>query len=198
MNTKTLTGLYDRLVPSERVPLLFAALGRDDDLEASRLVDSAPTPAFRISDHYGLCDSIRQLSLFHMTEKLDHALVFSTQLGLWLKYETSTEFEDRIMTERLRRRAHLTGYKLCVEADAWKLVCAEMHIEPDVLLKRLCGFETVRKFEEIARSLPLWTPEETATYLKNMGEDESKMPTVEKAAQSMRDFIQHRVEWWKG
>ena len=133
-----------------------------------------------------------------MIEKLDLALALSAQIGLSLKYETSTEFEDRIMTERLRRCAHMTGYKLCVEADAWKLVCGEIHIEPDVLLKDLFGFEAVGKFEQIARSLPLWTPEEAATYLNNMGEDEGKMPTVAKSAQSMREAIQQRVEWWKG
>ncbi len=105
MNTRTLTGLYDRLTPSERIPLIVAAIDRNDEPEANRLSWSAPTFAFRAPDFCGLSDSLLLLSLFHMAEKLDLALAFSAQIGLKFKYELSSEFEDRVMTERLRRCA---------------------------------------------------------------------------------------------
>ena len=129
------------------------------------------------------------LSLFHMIEQLNFVAVFWSNLALSAECESFPDCDDDpARAERLRDIALMAGYRLCVEADAWKLVCAERNVEPDGLLRELRGFETIRQAEESAR-LTLWTADEAAAYLKETGAKEGDLPTVECAAQSMRKFI---------
>ncbi len=196
MNTKALARLYDRLTPDERLPLITAAMERGDEVEAERLSNSAPIILLRMPDYYGLGDGWTTLTLFHMIETLDLAVRFWWNLGMSAQSKSSpVDDEDVAHANRLFDMARYAGYRLCVEVDAWKLVCSEGHYNPDGTLRFLTGFETVKQAEENAR-MCLWTQAEAAAYLKKIGREDMEVPSVERSARNMREFIDHRVKWW--
>ena len=198
MNTKGLTGLYDRLTPLERLPLIMAAMERGDELEADRLSRSAPRIALGLPNYHGLGEGVLLLSLFHMVEQLDLGLVFWRAQSMAAEWETfPVGPEDQERVDRLWDCVHMFGYRLCMEADAWRLVCAEMHADPEALLRDIRGFDSLRDTEKLARAL-LWTPEEAAAFLRKISVDETEVPTLERSAQNMRDLIDQRIRFWDG
>ncbi len=195
MNTKTLAGLYDRLTPAERYPLILAAMKRGDDIEVDRLSASASRVAFQLPDYEGFAEGLRFLSLLHMIEQLNLGLIFWRDIGLSQKCKASPDGpEDLELAESLWENARMAGYRLCVDADALRLVCTELKVDPDDLLRDLPGFDVVEQAERHARPA-LWTYEEASAYLKKISGGE--VPNVEQTAQSMRTLIKDRVEWWK-
>ncbi len=196
MNTKSLTGLYNKLKPTERLPLITAAVERGDELEENRLKRSAPSIYLRLPDYHGLSDGWLTLSFFYMVGQLDLAVLFWRNLGLSAECQSfPDDAEDLARGERRLEIAKFAGYRLCVEADAWKLVCSEGPYDPEAILQILGGFQTLQQAETTAR-MSLWTPEEAAAYLKKIGQEDFEVPTVEGSAQGMRELIEWRVKWW--
>ncbi len=196
MNATSLTGLYDRLTPTERLPLINAAVERGDELDENRLAHSAPSISLQLPDYHGLSDGWLMLSMFYMIEQLDLAVLFWRNLGLSAECQSSSDdAEDVARADRLFDLARFAGYRLCVEADAWKLVCSEGNYNPEGMLQFLDGFQTLQQAETTAR-MWVWTREEAAAYLKRIGKEDLVVPTVEGAAQGMREFLESRVKWW--
>src|SRR5262249_3851563 len=99
-------------------------------------------------------------------------------------------------------------YRFVVRADGWRLLCTEMHIDPVVLLKELPGYDAVQQMEQVARLLA-FSAEEALAFLRADAEArrpaqqetpgvrrEYKVDTVADVAQSMRAFLQERLEEW--
>jgi hypothetical protein len=105
------------------------------------------------------------------------------------------KLEDQSAAEGLWDRGHMAGYRLCVEADAWKRLHGELHFDPESLLRHLRGREALRLAEETARRFP-WTAEEAAAYLRRKAPADAEVPTVAAAVQAMRGFIDQHVAWW--
>jgi hypothetical protein len=91
-----------------------------------------------------------------------------------------------------------------VNADAWKLLCARLALDPEVLLRELPGFQTVRQMEEIARHMA-FTPEEALSYLEERGkagevklplERGSRLATAEDVVRSMQEQLARHPEQW--
>ncbi len=197
MNATSLTGLYDRLTPTERLPLINAAVERGDELDENRLAHSAPSISLQLPDYHGLSDGWLMLSMFYMIEQLDLAVLFWRNLGLSAECRSFPDDAEEIARgERLFDLARFAGYRICVEADAWKLVCSEGNINGNGMLCHLRGFETLQQVEENAR-MSVWKPDEVAVYLKKICKEDVEVPTVERSAQSMRECIEYRVQWWK-
>ena len=196
MNTDVLAKLYDRLTPLERLPLLMAAVDRGDDAEATCLSRSAPGIRVGLPDYYSVGEGLLLLALFHMIEQLDLGLVFWQAQGLAADWEEcAAGKQERARVARLWDGIRMAGYRLCIEADAWRRLCAELKIDAEALLRDLRGYDAVRRTEKAAR-VSLWTPEEAAAYLRRLGVDDPQPPTVEGASKAMRDFIDQRVAWW--
>jgi hypothetical protein len=196
VNTDALAKLYDRLTPSERLPLIIAAVERGDAAEADRLSRSAPRFQPVLPDYHGLGEGLLLLALFHLIGQLERGLVY------WRTAATAVDWEecpagqqDKVRAERLWAVARMTAYMLCVEADAWTRFCSELHIDPVALVRDLPGYNTLQLTQEAARLL-LWTAEEAAAYLRRVGPGDAQPPTVEGAVKAMRDFIDTRVAWW--
>ena len=196
MNIKNLEGLYNRLTPAERLPLIAAAVERGDELEEDRLKHSAPSIFLRLPDYHGLSDGWLTLSFFYMISQLNLAVLFWRNLGLSAECQSfSDDAEDVASGERRLDIARFAGYRICVEADAWRLVCSEGPYDPEGMLQFLDGFETLKLAEQSAR-MCLWTPAEAAAHLKKIGKEDFEVPTVEGSAQGMLEFIEYRVKWW--
>jgi len=197
MNVKDLAKLYDRLTPRERLPLIIAASERGDEAEADRLAHAAPRIEWRLTDYHGLGEGLLWLTLFHMIGQLDLSLAFWQAQALAFGREAFPDGPvDKARAERLWDLVRIAGYKLGVEAEAWRRLHAELHLDPEWFLRDLRGYDSVKLTEQTARLLPC-TAEEAADCLRRLGLADAKVPSVEGSLQAMRAVIDQRVAWWK-
>ena len=196
MNTNALAKLYDRLKPQERLPLIVAAVDRGDRAEADRLSRSAPRIHVGLPDYHGLGEGLLFLSLFHTINQLDLAVLFWHAQGLSSEWEQiAVDANDRARSERMWDMIQLLAYRLCVEADAWRLLWGDMHVDPETLLRDLPCYSTIQLAERAARGI-VCTPDEAATIFGRIVPGNGKLPTVEASVQMMRAIIDDRVAWW--
>jgi hypothetical protein len=188
VNTKGLAKHYDRLTPSERLPLIMAASARGDEQERSRLAMSAPRVGYRAPDHFGLAQAFNELSSMHLMELLDLAANYFQALGL----ADSTKGKT---AEKVFGSALLLGYLFKVTLAGWRLFCAEYHLPPELCWSCLPGFGTVKRAEETVEAAA-FTHEEVSRHWQRLGRDAAKVPTAEGIAAGLRECFKARAEWW--
>src|SRR5262245_58714222 len=76
MKTEKLAKMYDLLTLRERLPLIVAAIGRGDEVELQRLIDSAPFQLAKIPAYYGLSLAMAFVSVLFVIEQLNYAASF--------------------------------------------------------------------------------------------------------------------------
>jgi hypothetical protein len=169
MNTASLARHYDALTPWERLPLVVAAGLRNDTLEQRRLTASAPQLYFHIPHHWCLMDGFYNLVHSYVMQQLASATTF-WRLQAFLA--DSSLFEDAVteqQNERLWKVLKFEAHRFVVRADGWKLLCQELHIDADLILRDLPGYDHICQVEKQGRRLAC-TPEEGLTYLKELWE----------------------------
>lgn len=203
---------YDALTPWERLPLIVAASARADDVEVDRLIRSAPTHGCRVRDYWGLAEALNELVTNYLLEQLD--LVAS-----YLQVMTFREQEPLPSARKAQRQqqqqqeqrcllSRMQVYQFVVRADGWKQLCAELSIDPDVLLRGQPGFDTLVRFEEQVRPIA-FNAEEARVCLRGIvarhgGENEPsgsgreyRLDTAADVARSMREFLEKRRDAWR-
>jgi hypothetical protein len=99
-----------------------------------------------------------------------------------------------------------------VRADGWKQLCAELSIDPDVLLRGQPGFDTLVRFEEQVRPIAFNAEEASACCRERVarrhgGKNEPsgsgreyRLVTAADVARSMREFLEKRRDacWMSG
>ena len=209
MNTAHLAQHYSALTPWERLPLLVAASARGDALEEDRLARAAPKNGFRVPDYWGLAEGLDDLVKLYLLEQLDLAAFYWRFAGL-LEQEP-WERPSRQQRQRQERRWQLLkmlAYRYVVRADGWRLLCAQLHLKPEVLLKELPGYDAVQQMEQVAR-LIAFNAEEALAFLRadaeasRPAEDQTpvvrreyRIDTAADVAQSMREYLQARLDDW--
>src|SRR5450631_2755482 len=166
MNTNGLAKHYHRLTPWERLPLIIAAADRGDLVERDRLVQSARLIGFRVPNYWGLARALRDLAIFFQLEQLDFGTTFGEVMNL-LKPDPLVPDTQRSRREYKRpwEVAEILAYRFVVRADGWKLLCGELHIDADVLLRDLAGYQKIRELEETAR-LMACTSEQARAFFR--------------------------------
>jgi hypothetical protein len=193
VNTKSLAGLYERLTPKERLPLMLAASARGDEAERLRLTRSAPTNLFKLPDFYDLAEALQMLSLFHAMQLLDLAALYWYASGQVAQGEgVGRGGEARALEERLSAAMRLLGYLFMAQADAWRQLCSELKVDGDVLLKDLPGHDTIDLTERAVR-LEAYTPEQATAYLRRGGDETARVVTAEAVARDMREFLERHA-----
>jgi hypothetical protein len=82
---------------------------------------------------------LHQLALFHLIEQLDLSVRFWHAMTMAADCEDfPVGPEDQARSDRLWDLVRMAGYKLCVEADAWRRLHAELHIDPEASLAKEC------------------------------------------------------------
>jgi hypothetical protein len=209
MNTTNLVRQYDALTPWERLPLIVAAEGRGDEVEANRLVRSAPKLSFHIANCWGLVQGLDHLAKHYLLGQLELAVTYWRVMGI-LDQEPLPG-ETRIAKqreERLWRAIETLAFRFVVRADGWKLSCRQLQVDPDISLRDLHGYEAVCHMEKVARHLAC-TPEEAIACLRDAVESdkalESEAPpvgqeyrvdTAEDVARSMRESLEELFAVW--
>jgi hypothetical protein len=208
MNTASLARHFDALTPWERLPLLVAAQVREDEVEHDRLARSAPKHLFHVPDYWGLVEGFEDLATLYVLRQLDSA-AFCWRLMAFL--EQGLLFDDkkgRRQPERLWKMIKLETHKFVVRADGWKLLCAELQVAPDFMLRQLPGNENVCRMEGQARLLA-FSAEEAVSYLRELFERvqfakdreppvrrEYRLDTATDVARSMREALNERLASW--
>jgi hypothetical protein len=200
MNTNTLAKLYDRLTPRERLPLIMAASARGDELEKDRLRRSAPQVGYRLPDYHGLSEGLLLGCLLHLLEVLDVAALYWRVSGLLAGWEALTDKDAA--AEKLDGPLKMFAYAFTAKLDGWRRFCAELQVDPELLMAGLPGYDTVKRIEEEARAIA-FTPEEATAYLQRKCDEtaaavqvEIEAVKVETEAAGLWAVANSRVELW--
>jgi hypothetical protein len=209
MNTTNLVRQYDALTPWERLPLIVAAAGRGDEVEENRLAQAAPRVDFGIANCWGLVQGLDLLARNYLLVQLDRAVIYWRVTNLLDKeplFRQTRKAKQR--EERLWRWVETLAYRIVVQADAWKLFCRQLQIDPDVPLKDLPGHEAVLHVEKSARCLACTHEEACARLREAVGGDKSlkggappdtgecHLDTADEVARFMREFLEAQITTW--
>ncbi len=210
MNTKALAKHYETLTPWERVPLIAAANSRGDETEANRLARSAPTNSFKVPEYFGLSEGLVQLAALHVMTQLDRAVIYwRVESALDYLASRSAKYKGGQREDGLWTVMQMLCFRVQLDADAWKLLCAELKIDPEPLLRGLPGYESVKQMEECAR-LVAFTAEEATVFLRQSFEQEEvaagkappanrvyRMCTAADVARDMREYLESHLASWR-
>jgi hypothetical protein len=154
MNTRTLSKNYAYLTPEERVPLLIAAMGRGDDLEVDRLLQTSKKETWTRGSHGGYAHAVLELTSLHREQLLDLAAVFHHAMVL-IQMEARWRGESRkkladAESDLFRKDARLVAHQFVAMVDGWQLFCQEMNFDGDALMRMGIGLETIYRTHRIA------------------------------------------------
>jgi hypothetical protein len=195
MNSKYLAKLYDRLTPRERLPLILAASARDDEVEGQRLAQSAPRMALRLPDYHGLGEGLLLASLFHLIGVLDVTALFWLTQGRLAEWTALSDKDEDDSLNRLDAKVRMWAYVLTAKRDGWRRFCAEVPVDPELLLQDMCGYETVKRSEEAARLLA-FSVDEAREWLRGTSTATAEVVTAESDAAAIWGFVNSREKWW--
>ena len=147
MDLKTIQKNYDKLTPTERFSLVFAAAARGDDRDRAALIESSPTKTWKVPITYGLRDAFEFLSNFHVNMQLGYSaalwyMLFSEDDEITMKFN-GLSFNDAMI---LLQRRIITG------REAWRAVCAAYGVDPDKMLEGHNFIEMIEITELTVRS----------------------------------------------
>jgi hypothetical protein len=179
MNTQMLARYYDRLSPRERFPLIVAARSRGDEAEAQGLIRSAPTTLPKVVHYRGLAEAMGELSLLHLCQLL-HLAALPGQAELRWLHSSRRRRGNRPDRRELQLLQDVCShaYLFLVESEGWNRFCAELNLDPDVLVRDVPGYTTVKAAEKVARVLG-YTPEEAAHAVRLQQGDTASVLTAE-------------------
>jgi hypothetical protein len=208
MNTNPLARYYEVLTPWERLALLVAAAGRADEVEGRRLAESAPKVGFRLPDYWGLAEGLDSLASLYLLRQLDAAALSWRVMGVLNQEPLEESAAEQQRHDRLWRAVQTLAFRFVVRADGWKLLCRQLQIDPDVVLRDLPGYETVCQMEGVARLLAC-TAEQALACLREGAEREAaakgasppvrqdyRLDTAEEVARSMHAFLAGELAAW--
>lgn len=147
MDLKTIQKNYDKLTPTERFSLVFAAAARGDDRDRAALIESSPTKTWKVPITYGLRDAFEFISNFHVNMQLGYAATFWYML--FIEDDDMTVnfnglgFNDAMI---LLHRRIITG------REAWRVVCAAYGVDPDKMLEDHNFIEMIETTELMVRA----------------------------------------------
>lgn len=147
MDLKTIQKNYDKLTPTERFSLVFAAAARGDDRDRAALIESSPTKTWKVPITYGLRDAFEFISDFHVNMQLGYAATFWYMLfieddDMTVKFN-GLGFNDAMI---LLHRRIITG------REAWRVVCAAYGVDPDKMLEDHNFIEMIETTELMVRA----------------------------------------------
>jgi hypothetical protein len=205
MKTDTLARHYDALSPWERLPLIMAANARRDEAEARRLIESAPRAGFVVPNYRGLSEGLKNLAHLYLLIQLDHLALYQ-ELSVLLA--NSDPPHPNLPPEWLWEGMRFVAYLFNVYADSWRQFSAELHLDPDQLLRLLPGFNALTRLEKQTRRAA-FPAQEAAAYFahcREAGEETEANPlaarlryrldTVADVVDGLRDYLKDHATRW--
>jgi hypothetical protein len=187
MNTKVLSNCYDVLTPQERLPLIYAASARGDEVEVDRLVRSAPRVVYSLSNHVGLADAFDTLSLLHLIDLL------ATSADYLQAYRLA-DTDDVGRALQMLECSLMLGYEFKVKLHGWRLFCKGHGFDPDACWKRLPGYDTVCRTELLAKQAA-FSVEEATAFVQRHGRE--KALSAEEVDAGLAEVLKVRLDFWE-
>src|SRR5262249_8362858 len=135
---------------------------------------SAPTHLFKVPDFRGLSEGLERLAFCHTMVQLNLAVHYwwgSAALDGALPVRNKKEAKRR--QDRIWRLLRLDAYRFVVNADAWRLVCAGLHVDPEQLLRGLPGYDMLTRMEKAIRPVA-FSPTEALAFLRDEGDGDEQ------------------------
>jgi len=147
MNANALAKQYEKLTSRERFSLLIAAAARGDELDRTRLLQSAPRLSYDLADHHGLMASFTWLSDFHFTCLLDLAACYFEAFGALRPNRKKVDEAawDNLMLQGYTFQTHLVG---------WRKFCAELKVDPEFFWEGRPGLKTIKRADAVSGTGP--------------------------------------------
>ncbi len=190
MTSKTLSKHYDCLTPEERLPLIYAAKARGDDLESERLARSAPRLHFSEPDYLRRSQAIFETFLWNMIDLLDAATTFWRASHV---AESASVERDATIIDRCEDLASVAGYTFTVHLEGWRAFCREQRIDAEAILRMMPAHRHIKDTEPAARLLA-FTKEQAEAFMKAKGGIEGSMKTAETVKADLQDYLDTRMD----
>jgi hypothetical protein len=200
-DTSVLSRHYDALHPWERLPLICAASARGDEVEADRLVRSAPRLSWQLPDYYWLADGLREQAVQYLLEQLNAGSFFWEALHL-LALKNQVTYD--VPTSSLPSWLRLFAYTVVARAEGWRIFCAELPLDGHAFLRLLPGYAALGRLEEAAPAFA-FSQEEAVAYLRDNARtdgdanpDHERKVSIDGPAQiaaAMREALEERLQF---
>src|SRR5207237_846790 len=109
--------------------------GRGDSAEGERLIRSAPTLTFRVPHYQGWSEGLFALTALHLMTQLELAARYWHGSGAIAVLTLTLSQEAKRGREHLLQALRLVAFQLVAHAEAWKLFCGGLRVDPELLLR---------------------------------------------------------------
>ena len=200
MNTNRLAQMYDRLSPWERFRLVLDAAGRGDDQELQRLAMASPREWHERRDFAPFLWALERTTAEYMMRQLDHAVCLYWARAEFFYWGKANLLHPMKKSEKLEN--HLWSiHRLCAFcflrlAEAWRLFCKDLDLDPDALLE--IGSATICLAEQSAGQTA-FSAEEALAYIRADApelEDMARL-TAREQANGLRWFFDSELAKWE-
>ena len=204
MNSNGLAKHYEALTPRERVPLIMAASSRGDEVERERLVNSAPKSGLRVANYFGFSQAVQEACFAYLLDQLNLAACFWRAEGLLAsvcdladhpKRRKKRDESEQAREDRMLFLVRWFGYRIVVNADAWRRFCAELNIETPRMVAVLSDQLMLNDVEECAR-IVAFSADEANACPGHWKDENVRAPTVDDVLKTWREFLDARMKWW--
>jgi hypothetical protein len=187
MKAAGLTRHYPTLTEAERLALLLAAQARGDDIEADRLLSTAPRVAYRVPHTFGRLLALHEVMSYHRMQHLDLAATF-----LWTFAMADA---DDAAAERFLDVAGRFGYLLNAHAGGWARFRDWLGIDTSALESSLPGSDTIAQAAELSATFAA-TEAEVLDWARERNPS-VQIRTAETTAAELRAMYEAVVSYWK-
>lgn len=197
-------------------PIMSASL-RDDEAERMRLVQSAPRSTYTVADYSGLSHANEEVTAWQTMTLLAQAAEYFEAMRVALLADSKADPENELLEWGL-----WNGYLFRTHLDGWRAFCADLHLDPDVMMKLLPGFAVIqradkatqpggfgaftpeggnrvhrRRLREAAKQvIPADAPESVAAEFLATHVENAMPLTVDGVRKALRTFLNERARWW--
>src|SRR5262249_47729623 len=151
---------------------------------------------YRLPDYHGLADALQEAALLHLLEVLGSVALFWHTSGLLEQFALLDDEEGKEQDERLLPIVRMAAYLVTARVDGWRMLCGEISIDSEVLLKELPGYTTVQRGEQAARAVA-FTAEEAAVFVQARWGGGTRPVTAKTFLAGLREFVDWRAGWWE-
>lgn len=182
MSLKTIRNNYHTLSLRERYLLMRKAFDRQDESEANAVILASPQIHYQLIDFYVLNESVNDLNLVNLLERLKHQE----------KFDLTFQNLDKADFENALDKLSVIGYLYTIETDAWKIVGDEFGFNVQTFRQKMAmdflTFALLEIKDKMMRNVAF-----TETGMKKVLEEKnmnpSELKTIETQTAKYREIL---------
>ena len=189
MNATKLSRHYPSLAPAERLSLLLAAAGRNDDVEHTRIASSAKWVQIRVPDTAGRAAALLAVLGFHRMEQLELAAIYLASRGIYgtLGEQSPPHLDDT---------GRLYGYLVQVHAAGQRLFLERINHDGAFINSTFPGKLALKLAADLAEEEGTLTTDEARALTVKIGKPVTGVQTAEGVADALCGLHEMMVARW--